>query len=131
MMIPINITEDRFNILVQTFGCTKGSLPFTYLGLPLSLTRPTVADYWPLVSKCERKLSSISSYLSEAGRLQMTNAVITALPTYTMCTYLLPKTVIKQIDKFRQQETFKSCLALSMCPKRMWWSWSSKFVYSK
>jgi hypothetical protein len=102
MMVPINISDDRFNILAQTFGCTKGTLPFTYLGLPLSLTRPTVADYWPLVNKCERRLSSISSFLSQAGRLQMTNVVLTALPTYTMCTYLLPKTVIKQIDKFRK-----------------------------
>jgi hypothetical protein len=102
MMVPININEERFDILAQTFGCAKGSLPFTYLGLPLSLTRPPVADYCPLVNKCERRLTSISSFLSEAGRLQMTNAVITALPTYTMCTYLLPKTVIKQINKFRK-----------------------------
>jgi hypothetical protein len=32
----------------------------------------------------------------------MTNAVLTALPTYTMCTFLLLNTVIKQIDKFRK-----------------------------
>ena len=55
MMVPINISGDRFDILAQTFGCTKGTLPFTYFGLPLSLTRPTVADYWPLVNKCERR----------------------------------------------------------------------------
>jgi hypothetical protein len=35
MMVPINISEERFDILAQTFGCSKGSLPFTYLGLPL------------------------------------------------------------------------------------------------
>ena len=102
MMVPINISGDRFDILAQTFGCTKGTLPFTYLGLPLSLTRPTVADYWPLVNKCERRLSSVSSFLSQAGRFQMTNVVLSALPTYTMSTYLLPKTVIKQIDKYRK-----------------------------
>jgi len=44
-MLPINISAERFEILANTFGCSKGSLPFTYLGLPLSLTRPTVADY--------------------------------------------------------------------------------------
>lgn len=43
--------------------------------------------------------------LNQAGRLQMTNAVLSALPTYYMCTLELPKAVIKQIDKFR-----KSCL---------------------
>jgi len=100
MMVPINVADDRLEILSRILGCSKGSLPFTYLGLPLSLTRPTVADYWPLVTRCERRLVSISSFLSQAGRLQLTNAVFSALPTFAMSTYLLPKIVIKQIDKF-------------------------------
>ena len=50
MMIPINIADDRLNLLANSFGCSTGSLPFTYLGLPLSLTKPSVADFWPLVS---------------------------------------------------------------------------------
>ena len=45
MIVPINIGKDRFDELTTTFGCTKGSLPFTYLGLPLSLIKPTVADF--------------------------------------------------------------------------------------
>jgi hypothetical protein len=86
MMVPINVSEQRLNLLAKTFGCSIGTLPFTYLGLPLSLTKLLVADFWPLVSKCERRLSVVSSFLSQAGRLQMTNVVISALPTYTMCT---------------------------------------------
>jgi hypothetical protein len=101
-MVPFNITEDRLNTLINTFGCTKQTLPFTYLGLPLSITKPSVAHFWPLVSKCERRLVNFSTFLSEAGRLQLTNAVLSALPTFTMCTFLLPKTVIKQIDKYRK-----------------------------
>jgi hypothetical protein len=31
-MVPINISEDRFNILANTLGCSKESLSFTYLG---------------------------------------------------------------------------------------------------
>ena len=45
MMVPISVANDKLEILARTLGCSKGSLPFTYLGLPLSLTRPTVADY--------------------------------------------------------------------------------------
>jgi len=51
MMVPFNVNEQKLNILANTFGCSIGSLPFTYLGLPLSITKPTVADFWPLVSK--------------------------------------------------------------------------------
>ena len=42
MMIPINVSEEKLDILARTFGCSKGSLPFTYLGLPLSVSRPRV-----------------------------------------------------------------------------------------
>ena len=41
-------------------------------------------------------------FLSQAGRLQMTNAVFTSLPMFHLGTYLLPKTVIDQIDKYRK-----------------------------
>jgi hypothetical protein len=91
MAVPINVSDDRFNILANTFGCSKGNLPFTYLGLPLSLIKPRVVDFWPLVSGYERRLVSTSNFLSQAGWLELTNAVFTALPTFTMCTYLLPK----------------------------------------
>jgi hypothetical protein len=53
MMVPINISPDRFDILANTFGCTKGSLPFTYLGLPLSISKPILLIFgpWLLVVK--------------------------------------------------------------------------------
>lgn len=95
MMFPINVSESRLDELTNAFGFSKGTLPFTYLGLPLSHTKPVVADFWLVVSKCERRLSTFYDFLTDAGRLHMTNTVLTAIPTFTMCTYLLPKTVIK------------------------------------
>jgi hypothetical protein len=120
-MVPINISKDRLNILVTTLGCSKQSLPFTYLGLPLSITKPLVAHFWPLVSKCERRLVNFSSFLTEAGRLQLTNAVLTALPTFTMCTFLLPKTVIKQIDKFRKHCLWRGSDLSNRKPSKAAW----------
>lgn len=98
MMVPINISEQRTHFLAQTFGCSIGSLPFTYLGLPLGLTKPKVEDFTPIVSKCERRLISTSTFLNQAGRLEITNAVFTSLPMIHLCTFRMHKTVIKQID---------------------------------
>jgi hypothetical protein len=120
-MVPINISHERFDILSQTIGCSKGSLPFTYLGLPLSLTRPLVVDYGPLISKCERRLSSVSSFLNEASRLELMNAVLSALPTYAMCTFLLPKTFIKQIDKFKKHCLWRGSDMNSKKPSKAAW----------
>jgi hypothetical protein len=101
MMIPINIEERKMSILANTLGCSIGSMPFTYLGLPLGTTKPQGTDFLPLISKCERRLISTSRFLSQAGRLQMTNDVLSALPTFHLCTFKMHKTVLHQIDKYR------------------------------
>lgn len=64
MLVPINIAMDKTNLLAQSFGCMVGSLPFTYLGLPLGMTKPNIEDFLPLVSRCERRLVSTSIFLS-------------------------------------------------------------------
>ena len=38
LMIPINVNADKSQHLASTFGCTLGSLPFTYLGLSMGTT---------------------------------------------------------------------------------------------
>jgi len=63
-MLPINISEGKLDLLARTFGCAKGTLPFTYLGLPLGTTKPRVIDFLPLVNKCERRLGGVSSFLN-------------------------------------------------------------------
>ena len=68
-MVPINLNQERLHHLARTFGCDIGSLPFTYLGLPLGLTKPRIVDFSPLVSKCERRLAATSIFLNQAGRL--------------------------------------------------------------
>jgi hypothetical protein len=101
-IVPINTSEQKMQHLARTFSCEVGSLPFTYLGLPLSLTKPRVVDFTPLVSRCERRLAATSAFLNQAGRLEVTNSIFSALPTFCMSTFLLQQTVIQQIDKFRK-----------------------------
>jgi hypothetical protein len=79
-----------------------GAFPFTYLGLPLRITKPRLDDFLPMVHKVEKRLTCTSLFLSQAGKLEMVNSVLSALPTYYMCTLKLPPTVIKQIDKYQK-----------------------------
>jgi hypothetical protein len=102
MMVTINVEDQKMQILANTLGCSIGSMPFTYLGLPLGTTKPKVLDFLPLISKCERRLSSTSTFLSQVGKLQMTNVVFSVLPTFHLCTFKMHKTVIHQIDKYRK-----------------------------
>jgi hypothetical protein len=102
-MLPINVSQERMEILSNTFGCQIGTFPFTYLGLPMGTTKPRVEDYTPLMDKIERRLSACSSLLSYSGRLEMVQSVITSTVTYAMCTLKLPKGVINNIDRARKQ----------------------------
>lgn len=35
-LVPINMSDSRATHLADTFGCKDGSMPFTYLGLPMN-----------------------------------------------------------------------------------------------
>jgi hypothetical protein len=104
-LVPINVSPEKACSLAQAFGCEVGTFPFTYLGLPLGLTKPQVKDYALLICRIERRMSASSQFLSYAGRLQLVNYVISSLPTYYMCSLKLPLTVIEIIDKHK-----KNCL---------------------
>lgn len=47
-LMPINVTEEKVNELAQVLGCQVGTMPFTYLGLPLGTSRPTMRELMPL-----------------------------------------------------------------------------------
>ena len=102
-MYPINVPSDDMETLAATLGCQVGSLPFTYLGLPMGTTKPRMTDLTPMMDRVERRLSSCSSLLSYTGRLEMINSVITPITTYAMCTIKLPAGVIENIDRARKQ----------------------------
>ena len=121
MLVPINLDSENALFLAQSVGCALGSLPFTYLWLPLCLSKPKVVDFWPLISKCERRLASTSIFLSQAGKLQLTNAVFSALPTFYMCTFKLHKTVIQQIDKFRKHCLWRGADLNARTPPKAAW----------
>lgn len=102
-MYPINVTSERMTELAAAFGCEVGSMPFTYLGLPMGTTKPRIEDLTPMMDRVERRLSACSTWLSYSGRLEMINSTITPITTYTMCTVKLPKGVIENIDRIRKQ----------------------------
>jgi hypothetical protein len=105
LMIPINVPEDKMSSLAAGFGCQIGSMPLTYLGLPMGTTKPRFQDLTPMMDTIERKLTACSSLLSYIGRLQMVNSVLTPLATYTMCSIKLHVGVIDNIDR-----AIKQCL---------------------
>jgi hypothetical protein len=101
-MVPINLSPDRLRHLAATYNCVAGSLPFTYLGLPLSNSGPTIQECLPLVHRIERRFLSTSMFLTQGGKLLMVNLVLSSLPIFYMCSIKVPIEVLNQIDKYRR-----------------------------
>jgi hypothetical protein len=101
-MIPINLNPDRLHHLAATFNCQAGSLPFTYLGLPLSSSKPSIQEFLPLDHRVERRLISTAMFLTQGGKLLMVNLVMSCLPTFFMSTLKVSVEIIKQIDRYRR-----------------------------
>jgi hypothetical protein len=98
-ILPINVSDQRMEFLAAQFGCVIGTLPFTYLGLPLGTTKPTIEDFTPLMSQIERRLNASARFLNYGGRLELVNSVLASLTTYQMCSIKLQKTVIKYCER--------------------------------
>jgi hypothetical protein len=89
-LVSINMDENGANHLARTFGCQLGTMPLTYLGLPLGTAKPSFEEYSPMLTRIERRLSGISKFLSYDGRLILVNFVLSTLPTFYMCSLKIP-----------------------------------------
>src|SRR4051812_30472094 len=90
MLIPLNVPDDTVSALAASLCCTVGAISFTYLGLPMGTTRPSVSDLSPLVHKIKRILSSASCYLNQGARLQLLQYVLSSMPIYHLYTVVIP-----------------------------------------
>jgi hypothetical protein len=93
-MIPINLADQNDGSLAPSLGCVVGKMPYTYLGLPLGTTKPTVQDLMPLVCKIERKVTSSFTLMSYNGRVSCINSFLTSIAAYALCAIKVnPKTM--------------------------------------
>jgi hypothetical protein len=89
----------------ELFNCQTGEFPIRYLGVPVSPSRLHVIDWTPLKEKNGKKLDIWKGgTMSIADRTILINSSLTSTFIYHMSMYLLPKTMVKQLDK--QRRTF-------------------------
>jgi hypothetical protein len=55
-----------------------------------------------MVQRVEKRLITTTIFLSQGGKLQMVNFVLSFLPTFFMCSIKVPIEILNQIDKYRK-----------------------------
>ncbi|KAL0293831.1 UNVERIFIED_CONTAM: Retrovirus-related Pol polyprotein from type-2 retrotransposable element R2DM [Sesamum radiatum] len=83
--------------LLAILDFQEGHLPLRYLGLPLLASRLTISDCQPILRKMEARIKGVM--LSFAGRVQLIKSVLSALQVYWAMAFILPKHIIKEIEK--------------------------------
>jgi hypothetical protein len=106
-LVPINISAQRAQELADIFGCEVAKMPFTYLGLPMGTTKPTVIDLLPLVDRIERKVTSSTLMLYYSGKLAYVNAILSTISMYTMSTKEINPKTLEQIERIRRRCLWK------------------------
>lgn len=86
--------------ITKMLGITKLGGFGIYLGLPEHIGRKRKEVFKYITYRIKNKIDSwYSKFLSPAGKEVLLKAVITALPTYTMSCFMLPKMMIQDITK--------------------------------
>ncbi|CAN1154403.1 Putative ribonuclease H protein At1g65750 [Linum perenne] len=81
-------------------GFTEGKLPVWYLGVPLVSGKIKSKDCEVLIAKITSKIRGWNvRTLSYAGRLQLVKSVLSTMSQFWMAIFLLPKSIIKAVEK--------------------------------
>jgi hypothetical protein len=73
------------------------------------------------MQKIERRLTSTSTFMSQAGKLEMVNSVFSSSAIFYTATLKLHKGVIKQLDKYRRHRLWRGSDLNSKKPAEAAW----------
>lgn len=98
-----NIDLEQCSVLSEVLGFSSTPNLGKYLGFPLKHSGATSQDFNFIIERVQNKLQGWKSkLLSMAGRVVLSQAVISATPAYVMQGCILPQRVINSIDKINR-----------------------------
>nr|KAJ0221381.1 hypothetical protein LSAT_V11C200050580 [Lactuca sativa] len=101
--------DDLMVFLSWKFWVDKSKLPMKYLGIPLVSTKLFNRDCKGIIDKVKNRVNDWKNKsLSYAGRLQLISVVLASLPVYWASVVLLPKGIIKEVEKIMRNFLWSS-----------------------
>lgn len=116
-----NSPDDVISTTLASTGFQRGSLPISYLGLPLFSTKLSARDCSPLTVKIQNQINHwTNSCLNHAGRLQLLKSILFGIQAFWSCNFYLPRAVLKSIQRMFTQFLWGGS---SSSPKQIKVSW--------
>ena len=94
-----NTPDERQRKIACILGYGVGSLPFTYLGLPLGLN--PIDSFWNgILDRFNKKLADWKgATLSQASKCILVKYTLQNLPTYALSLFLIPTKFSERMEK--------------------------------
>nr|XP_009614124.1 uncharacterized protein LOC104107107 [Nicotiana tomentosiformis] len=87
--------------ILSHLAFVRGTLPFKYLGVPLSTKKLTLLQWQPLIETITTRVTSwTAKKLSYAGKTQLVKSVLFGIQAYWAQLFLIPAKVPKTIDAY-------------------------------
>ena len=95
----VNVEE-----LATELGCGVGSLPTSYLGLPISASHKALGVWDSVKRRFQKRLASWKmQYISKGGRLTLIRNTLSSLPIYYLSLFYMPQKVCARLERIQKQ----------------------------
>ncbi|XP_074297748.1 uncharacterized protein LOC141628514 [Silene latifolia] len=107
--------------ILSISGFLEGTLPFKYLGVPITAGRLKIKDCASLIDKIVNRVRSLGAKkLSFAGRHTLVSSVLATMHTYWASMFVLPKGVIKRVDAICRNYLWEGGVEYNKTPLLVW-----------
>ena len=108
-------------VLVDILCCRIGSLPMSYLGMPLGSAFKSTSIWNPIIEKMECRLAGWKRlYLSKGDCLTLLKSTFSSLPTFYLSLFTIPCSVAKRIEQIQRNFLWGGTVEASKHPLVKW-----------
>ena len=102
-ILPVG-SVDNVQELVVELGCGIGSLPSSYLGLPLGANHKALGVWDTVEDRFRKRLASWKSqYISKDGRLTLIQSTLSSLPIYCLSLFRMLGSICSRLEKIQRE----------------------------
>ncbi|XP_074300209.1 uncharacterized protein LOC141631438 [Silene latifolia] len=107
--------------ILSVSGIKEGSLPFKYLGVPITAGRLKKSDCGVLIDKIVERIRCLGAKkLSFAGRLVLVKSVLSTMYNYWASLFVLPKGVMNRVDAICRNFLWEGSTEHNKAPLLAW-----------
>ncbi|GAU37373.1 hypothetical protein TSUD_22470 [Trifolium subterraneum] len=122
-VMGVNVSADFLNLAERFLHCSIGSIPFTYLGLPVGANPRKESTWKPLLVSLSRKLGVWRNrFISLGGRVVLLKSVMNSIPIFYLSFLIMPTKVWKHIVRIQRNFLWGGA---SQDRKIAWVSWDN------